>query len=176
MKILDFLNLSVAKQYDVVTVFFCRAGKLESMRSCFNSISKVVSYGNIFLVRGVFLQDSFQNSKIGGIAAVEVEMNLFRIVQLAELPFALFILGDGKGCVIRICISEEQKAPQLGIVDIYHAGRCPYPVVLRERPAVFSGALMEGAFFNVYFPLDAGEVQAVEIAGLRNGLVGDALI
>lgn len=89
----DFLYLAVAKEHDLMTVLLCGAGKLEAVGGRLDGIGKPFPYRSILFIRGVLFQDRLENVDVGGVAAVQVEVDLFRIVKLAQLPLALLILG-----------------------------------------------------------------------------------
>ena len=117
-----------------------RTGNQVRTAGSFNGISKIF-YRFIPVVRCIRIQRFLQFIEAAAVGAGCLKQNIFCVIQLAELPFAILVLRNGAvAWSILAVLGEEDESPQLRIMNIDDAGRSPYPVVFRENISVFIGA------------------------------------
>ena len=110
-------------------------------------------------------QSLLQHVQAVGIASRLVPVGLLCIIELAQFPFAQFILRNAEIFGAPGLVGEEEESPQFRIVNVDYPCGSPHPVVLRKGSScLFVQALGEGAFFNVYLPLNPGEIHTVVFA------------
>ena len=120
------------------------------------------THGPVLLTGADSGQNLHQPFQAVGILPVLVKACLLGIIELAKLPFAVFVFRDGEVLFLISLSGEEHKGPQLLIVNIDHAGRRPHPVIFGKRVSGFRRKpFPESAVHDIHLPLYSGEIDPV---------------